>query len=88
VLDLPTRAHGGPVYPWEAYPSRLQGTVKVAFTVTETGEPADITVVESPGESLSRAVVAAVTTWRFEPARQDGAPVRTRWQVQHRFTIR
>jgi TonB family protein len=90
IADTPAHklSGRGPAYPWEAYPARLQGLVKVAFTITEAGEPVDITVLESPGDALSRAVVAAVSTWRFEPARRGGVPVRSRYEMQQRFTIR
>ena len=76
-----------PGYPKAAAKARLQGLVVVEMVVTEKGEPTDIRVVESAGEILDRAVVSAVQSWRFEPARKAGVKVRVRWQVRQRFQI-
>ncbi len=74
-------------YPARAQKNHMQGLVVVEMIVTETGEPTDLRVVESAGEILDRAVLDAVKTWRFEPARKDGLKVRVRWPVRQRFEI-
>jgi protein TonB len=77
-----------PDYPHEVLRFRMQGRVIVELTVTERGEPTDLVVIESPGEPLAQAVLEAVRTWRFEPARRNGAPVSVRWRVTQTFTVR
>jgi eukaryotic-like serine/threonine-protein kinase len=74
-------------YPARAQKSRMQGLVVVEMIVTETGEPIDLRIVESAGEILDRAVLDAVKTWRFEPARKEGLKVRVLWPVRQRFEI-
>jgi serine/threonine-protein kinase len=55
-----------------------RGTVEVAMTVTETGEPDNLTVTRSAGVDLDQAVLKALRAWRFAPATKDGVKVRTR----------
>ena len=55
--------------------------------VDETGVPTDLRVVESAGPILDEAVLKAVRTWRFEPARKDGVRVKVRWQVRQTYEI-
>lgn len=74
-------------YPARAQKNHMQGLVVVEMIVTETGEPTEVRIVESAGEILDRAVLDAVKTWRFEPARKDGLKVRVRWPVRQRFEI-
>lgn len=69
-----------PVPPAEAIRKLIQGEVRLQFTVTETGEPTDVRVIESvPG--LDEAAVECVRQWRFEPARKSGDPVRSEVQA-------
>jgi TonB family protein len=55
------------------------------MTVTEQGEPAELRVVESAGEILDGAVLAAVKDWRYTPAQKNGVKVRTRVRVEQTF---
>jgi hypothetical protein len=62
----------------------LAGSAVVDAYVRETGEVAR--VVEVMGhECLSRALAAAIRTWRFRPAERGGVPVAARLRVQHVF---
>jgi serine/threonine-protein kinase len=72
-------------YPEPARKLKLRGTVTVEMTITLRGEPADLRVVESAGETLDDAVLAAVRTWRYTPAEKNGVKVRTRVRVQQTF---
>lgn len=68
---------------WAAHPEQalkkgITGTVTVDMVVTETGEPTDLQITRSAGAVLDEAVLKALRTWRFEPARKDGVRVRTR----------
>ena len=42
-------------------------------------------MAESAGPILDEAVLKAVRTWRFEPARKDGVRVKVRWQVRQTY---
>jgi TonB family protein len=75
-------------YPEKANKLKLRGSVLVEMIVTERGEPTEIHVLESAAALLDEAVVKAVRTWRFEPARKDGVKVRVRWQYRQTFQLR
>lgn len=82
----PRRISGEPaVYPKQARAIGLQGVVAVELTVNTRGEPEEIRVVESAGEILDRAVVAAARTWRYVPAEKNGVKLRVRIQERQRF---
>jgi outer membrane biosynthesis protein TonB len=64
-----------PHYPWLARQARVQGVVKVAFTLQpEAKEPTKVEVISaslSPGtasELLKTVAVENVKTWRFQNA--------------------
>src|SRR5258708_1954586 len=61
------------------------GTVTIEMTISEQGEPTDLQVVESAGEILDAAVLAAVRTWRYTPAENNGVKVQTRLRVTQTF---
>ena len=87
-VSPPRRVSGAaPAYPEAARKLRLEGTVIVEMIVTERGDPIDLTVVESAGEVLDAAVLAAVRTWRYAPAEKDGVKVRVRQRVRERFSF-
>ena len=82
----PLKISGEPApYPEAARPRNLQGAVTVDMVITEQGVPIEIAVVESGGEPLNRALVDAVGTWRYAPARKDGVNVRVHWRVRQIF---
>lgn len=84
-LQPPVRVSGAtPGYPELARTLRLRGSVTVAITVTEAGEPVDLRVLQSSSPILEKAALEAVKTWRFEPARKDGTAVRYQG---HRITF-
>jgi len=86
TVTPPRRVSGEPArYPGDARRLSLTGSVLVEFIVTEDGESEDIQVLESAGETLDRAVVAAVERWRFTPAVKDGEQVRVRWKYKQTF---
>jgi TonB family protein len=82
----PEKLSGGTApYPEAARKLKLRGMVAVEMTVTEQGEPAELRVVESAGEILDGAVLAAVRDWRYTPAQKNGVKVRTRVRVEQTF---
>jgi len=84
----------GPSYPREALRGQIgdvvgiEGVALVSYTVTETGETADIEVIASiPISAFGEAGARAVRGWRFEPATRDGAPVERPGQIQFEFIL-
>ena len=70
-----------PVYPPRCLRMGIEGTVRVKVLVGEDGRPQEVTIGKSSGESaLDEAAMEAVRTWRFEPARRNGVPVRA-WAI-------
>ncbi len=70
-----------PVYPPRCLRMGIEGTVRVKVLVGEDGRPQEVTIGKSSGESaLDEAAMDAVRTWRFEPARRNGVPVRA-WAI-------
>ena len=59
--------------------------MKVQFVVTETGEIQDLKVVESGGALLDEVVVAAVRTWKFQPAMKRGTRVKAQTTFKQTF---
>jgi TonB family protein len=56
-----------------------------ASSVTETGEVADVTVVESVSKEVDEVVVAAVKDWKFEPATKGGVKVKVESSFRQTF---
>jgi len=64
-----------PSYPPDAYRSRQQGWVEVAFTITTDGKVANAKVANSqPGRVFDQAALEAVRRWTFKPRMVDGKP--------------
>ncbi len=71
------RTNTPPRYSPTAKLSHIEGTVVVAFEVLEDGRVTNARIVSGPRE-LHDSVLEAVASWRFQPARQGGTPVRFR----------
>jgi protein TonB len=70
-----------PVYPPRCLRMGIEGVVRVRVLVGENGEPQEVTLGKSSGDSsLDRSALEAVQTWRFEPAKRNGVPMRA-WAV-------
>jgi TonB family protein len=74
------RSGNSPSYPDRAPRLKSGERVSVTFTflVTEDGAVRDVEVMESAGKLIDDVVVEAVRTWRYDPARIRGVPVRVR----------
>jgi len=88
--SAPPRKTSGrtPDYPTAALRPQQQGAVTVSMVITATGEPAELSVVESAGPALDAAVLNALQTWCFEPARKNGIKVRVRWKQTFSFVVK
>lgn len=75
-----------PLYPEEARARRLEGTVLLLVSIDVAGHVTGTGLLQSCGHQvLDRAALAAVRSWRFDPARQDGVAVAARVEVPVRF---
>jgi protein TonB len=74
-----------PRYPELARPLRQRGSVIVELRVARDGVPHDLRVVESAGVLLDDAALAALRTWRYQPAEEDGVTVDSLVRVRLEF---
>jgi TonB family protein len=84
----PRRISGKPApYPDSARRLKLAGTVSVEMTITEKGQVAGVTVLESAGATLDEAVIDSLYRSQFEPARKGArrSPVAVRWRYRQSF---
>lgn len=67
-----------PEYPAAAARRRQEGWVDVRFTVDVDGSVRDVEAIDSAGGNVfNRPAIAAVSRWRFQPALDNGVPVKT-----------
>lgn len=77
-----------PQYPREAARGKIEGYVKVEFTVLEDGSVTDVDVLESdPPRVFDREAVRAILKWKFKPRIVDGRPVKRRATQTLQFTL-
>lgn len=77
-----------PQYPRASLRLREHGTTLLRLHVDEGGAVRDVEVVRSSGsQRLDRAAAEGVKSWRFEPARRDGAAIPTSVLHQITFTL-
>lgn len=76
-----------PEYPRLSRRAGEEGSVLCRLQLGADGSVLGVEVVESSGHPrLDQAALAALAGWRFEPRREDGAPVAAR--ILHRVTFR
>jgi len=67
-----------PVYPDEVKQLGIQGTVLIRAVVSTTGELLNPEVINTDVDArLSKAALAAVSQWRYQPAMLNGEPIET-----------
>jgi TonB family protein len=76
-----------PDYPTEARAAGLEGSVTLYGLIGEDGAVRDARVLRGLSPALDQAALAAFSTWRYEPARQDGAPVEQKLNVNIQFRL-
>ncbi len=64
-----------PEYAESARKKKIKGNVTLAMIVTAEGKVRDLKIIKSLDKDLDKQALAAVSTWRFEPATKDGKPV-------------
>lgn len=76
-------------YPASAQKNNIQGTVKLEFTVMKDGKVEDVKVKESPDADLSSEALRVFrTSMNWLPGKELGEPVRMRYAIPIRFSLR
>jgi len=76
-----------PEYSDEARKAHYQGSVILWVVVDANGRPQQVKVARSLGMGLDEKAVAAVRTWKFQPAFKDGHPVAVQVNVEINFRL-
>ncbi|MGA8763079.1 MAG: energy transducer TonB [Candidatus Sulfotelmatobacter sp.] len=76
-----------PQYTDKARRKKINGTVTLAMIVTAEGKVRDVKITKSLDEGLDKQAIAAVSTWRFEPATKDGKPVAVHLRAETAFKL-
>ena len=77
-----------PVYPIAARKRGIEGWVKVAFIVDETGRVGDITILDAkPKDLFDQSVERCVRGWRFKPGTVEGIPVKAKVETVIDFKL-
>ena len=75
-----------PPYPDAARAQRLEGTVLLLVSLDAGGRVTAAALQRTCGHGiLDRAALAAVRSWRFEPARQNGTAIAAQVEIPIRF---
>jgi protein TonB len=75
-----------PFYPAIARAARVEGTVRLAATISKTGSIENVHVASGPA-MLQQSALEAVSTWRYKPYLLDGEPVEVETTVEVIFTL-
>src|SRR5208283_476175 len=76
-----------PEYAESARKKKIKGNVELAMIVTAEGKVRDLKVTKSLDKDLDKQALAAVSTWRFEPATKDGKPVAVHLRTDVTFRL-
>ncbi|HEY6459665.1 MAG TPA: TonB family protein, partial [Polyangiaceae bacterium] len=88
VLAPPVlRSRAEATYPPDALRARVEGVVGLEVVVDEAGQVADAHVTAPAGHGFDEAALDAVRRFRFEPARKNGAPIRSSVQLSYEFHL-
>jgi len=76
-----------PEFSEEARAAKYQGKVLLWVVIGADGRPQQMRVQRSLGMGLDERALAAVKTWRFEPAMKDGHPVAVQVNIEVNFRL-
>lgn len=77
-----------PRYPAEAFRSRQEGWVEVAFTIASDGSVKDGSVVNAnPPRLFNAAALRGITDWKFQPRLENGQPVEQQVRTRIEFKL-
>jgi protein TonB len=81
-------ARVNPIYPKRARMMKLEGFVKLEFTITPSGGVVDMKVLESePPNVFDRSAKRALSKWKFKPKIENNTAVEQRASVQINFQL-
>ncbi|MEP3071620.1 energy transducer TonB [Maricaulis sp.] len=84
TLDLEVVADAFPRYPAGAARAFVQGMVFMSFDVDEAGRVDNVEILSGfPAGVFDEAALEAIAQWRYEPAIEDGQPVRSEGHTTH-----
>ncbi len=86
VAPLPLKSNTAPTYPQEARATGKTGTVILKVVILGDGRVADVQVMRGEEPFVSVAV-AAVKSWKYEPARYKGQPITVYRIIQIPFKL-
>ncbi len=66
-----------PIYPEIARQQRLEGWVRIQFTINTEGKVKDPVVISSSNEVFDRAAVQALKKWKYKPKVENGNAIET-----------
>jgi TonB family protein len=76
-----------PEYSEEARKAKYQGTAVMSLIVDASGRATDLQIQRPLGLGLDEKAVAAISTWKFEPAEKNGEPVSAAILVEVSFRL-
>lgn len=77
-----------PAYPLEARRKKIEGWVRLEFTVQDDGSVANTKVkAAEPSGVFEQAAIAAIAQWKFTPAMENGKVVRRRVAQTLKFEL-
>lgn len=77
-----------PRYPADAFRTRQEGWVEVAFTVAADGSVKDGNVVNAnPARVFNAAALRGITEWKFQPRLENGQPVEQQMRTRIEFKL-
>lgn len=76
-----------PDYTAAARDAKIEGGVLLEVVIEADGRIEEAKVLRSLDEGLDANAIAAVKTWRFEPARKDGEPVAVSARIEVNFRL-
>jgi TonB family protein len=77
-----------PKYPLVARQAAYEGTTKLQAVINDQGLVQELSILKPAGFGLDEEAVAAITRWRFEPAKRDGQPIEVETTIVVNFRIR
>jgi len=76
-----------PEYPDQARSTGVEGTVYVEALIDENGNVFAAEIVESPAALLEAPTLAAIHSWKFEPATKDGKAIMQVVRIPVKFSL-
>jgi len=79
--------HPNPEYVDKARREKINGVVVLAMIVTAEGKVRDVKVIKGLDPGLDKQAIAAVRSWKFEPATKAGKPVAVHLKTEVDFRL-